>query len=262
MKFDAKKIGADIAFKGTEIAVSLNDMALYDGSAKAKVTLDSGTNAMRVKLSLSNVQVEPLMTALSGASKLQGAATVAVEMTGKNGEQAAMMRSLNGEASLKMADGAIKGINVASFLRDLKRGFVMGNSTAEKTDFTELTASLKIANGVATNDDLAMKSPILRLAGKGTIDLAARTINYRAEPTIVGTIQGQGGRDDAKGIAVPLLITGPWSAISVMPDMAGVLQESLKNPEALKQNLKNAKDLLGDVNSPKDIGKALLGGGK
>lgn len=263
VKFDATKISADIAMKGTATHVTLNTLALYDGAAKAAVKLDTKTNAMELKADLSGIQVEPLMIALSGASKLQGAATVAIDVKGKNGEQAAMMRSLNGTASLKMADGAIKGINVASFLRDLKRGFVMGQSSTEKTDFTELTASLKIANGVATNDDLAMKSPILRLAGKGSLDLAARTINYRAEPTIVGTLKGQGGKDmKGKGFEVPLLITGPWSAVQVNPDVAGLVNEAIKNPEALQQNIKDIGDSIGKFNSPKDIGGALFGGKK
>lgn len=264
VKFDAKDISADIAMKGANTAVTLNQMALYEGNAKAEVSLDDQSNALALKANLDGVQVDPLMTALTGASKLTGAATVALDITGKNGEQAAMMRSLNGTASLKLNDGAVKGINVASFLRDLKQGFVMGNSTTEKTDFTELTASLKIVNGVASNEDLLMKSPVLRLTGKGSLDLAARTIDYRAVPSIVGTLKGQGGKDtlSSGGVDIPLLITGPWSAVSVSPDMRGVVQDAIKNPKALQQNLKDIGGAIGKFNSPKDIGGALFGGKK
>lgn len=262
VKFDAKDINADITMKGAKTQVNLSRMALYDGKAQADVTLDTRTNAMALKLNLDGIQIEPLMIALTGASKLSGAASVNVDVTGKNGEQSVMMRSLNGMTSLKINDGAVKGINIASFLRDAKRGFILGNSTTEKTDFTELTAGLKITNGIAINEDLLMKSPILRLTGKGSLDLAAKTINYRAVPEIVGSLKGQGGKDKlGTGLAVPLLISGPWNAISVNPDVAGLVNEAINNPEALKQNIKDIGETMRKFNSPKDL-KNLLGGNK
>jgi AsmA protein len=114
--------------------------------------------------------------------------------------------------------------------------------------------------GVVSNKDLSMKSPVLRLAGSGSISLPARTINYRAVPTLVSSLQGQGAKDKSTGLNVPLLITGPWSAISITPDLEGILTNALTNPEALKENIKGVKEGLKDFNSPKDIGKALLGG--
>lgn len=258
VKFDAKDIDADIAMHGADTKVNLTHMALYEGTAKANVALNTKTNTMALKLDLDRIQMDPLMTALTGESKLAGAASVTLDVKGKNGEQAAMMRSLNGAAKLNIADGAIKGINVASFLRDAKRGFVMSNSTTEKTDFSEMTASLNIVNGVASNDDLLMKSPILRLTGKGSLDLAARTINYRAVPSIVGTLKGQGGKDKLSGggLGIPLIISGPWSAVSVMPDLAGIVGgivtapiDAVKNlkdaPAALEQNIKGLGGLFG-----------------
>ena len=44
-------------------------------------------------------------------------------------------------------------------------------SQTEKTDFSELSASFRIADGVARSNDLDMKSPFLRLGGDGAIDI-------------------------------------------------------------------------------------------
>jgi AsmA protein len=111
-----------------------------------------------------------------------------------------------------------------------------------------------------TNNDLSMKSPVLRVAGKGTVSLPPKTVNYRLEPTIVGSLKGQGDTKDARtGLTIPLVIAGPWANPSITPDVVGMLQDGLKNPEALKQNLKDITGQLKDFNSPKDIGKALLG---
>jgi AsmA protein len=263
-KVQVADIAASIALNGGKLNVTLGNASLYGGVAKGTVGLDgSGAGAgFATNLTLTKIDIEALMTAMSGASKLKGTATLGLNINGHGASQRAIVSSLGGNGSMKINDGAIKGINIASFLRDAKKGFIFGDGSTESTDFTEMTATFKIAQGIVSNDDLSMKSPVLRLAGKGTISLPPRTINYRAVPTLVGTLQGQGGKDGLAGLDVPLLITGPWSKISVTPDLAGALDSALKNPEALKQNIKGIKDTIGDLNSPKDIGKALLGIGK
>ena len=82
-----------------------------------------------------------------------------------------MKKALNGNASINLADGAIKGIDIAGTVRDvksklnvLKSGSNVDSDQSKKTDFSELTGTFNIKNGVAHNDDLTMKAPILRLA--------------------------------------------------------------------------------------------------
>ncbi|MFZ4540436.1 MAG: AsmA family protein [Rickettsiales bacterium] len=262
-KLQLTNIDSTIKMDNGTLNLALANLSLYGGAAKGTVTLDGSSAAagLGTNLTLSKVDIENLMTALSGASKIKGIATVSVNVNGRGTSQKALIGSLNGNGTMKINDGAIKGINVASFLRDAKKGFILGDSSTQSTDFTELTASYKIAQGIVSNDDLSMKSPVLRLAGSGTINLPARTINYRAVPTLVSSLKGQGG-EAATGLDIPLIITGPWSAISITPDVSGMLTNALKDPAALKENLKGIKDSIGDFNSPKDIGKALLGGKK
>lgn len=240
---EVSNIAADVVMGGGVMKLALGNASLYSGTAKGSVNLDgSGPGiGLGTNLTLSGVQIEPLMVAVSGASRLQGTATLGLNVTGHGASQRAIVSSLGGSGTMRINDGAIKGINVASFLRDAKKGFVMGEKTTESTDFTELTATYKIVQGIVSNDDLAMKSPVLRLSGKGTISLPARTIHYRAVPSVVGTLKGQGGKDKLSGggVDIPLLITGPWSAISVTPDVAGLLQDAIRNPDALKQNIED-----------------------
>ena len=87
--------------------------------------------------------------------------------------------------------------------------------------------SFNIKNGVAHNDDLAMKAPILRLAkgdSKGDIDIGNEKINYTAKPTIVKSLKGQGGKelDDLDGIAIPIKISGTFAAPKYGMDFAAV----------------------------------------
>ena len=261
-KIEVTDIASNLQLTNGIMKLTLNNASLYSGKAQGTVAVDGSASAIRLgtNLNLVNIQIDPLMTALSGASRLDGKTNLKLVVNGQGASQRAIVNTLAGNASLQVLDGALKGINIASFLRDAKKGF-LGSSSNEKTDFSELSATFQIAQGIVTNNDLSMKSPVLRVGGKGTISLPPKTVNYRLEPTLVASLKGQGGKEKA-GLTIPLVIAGPWSNPSITPDVAGMLQDSLQNPEALKENLKDIKGQLKNLNSPKDIGKALLGDGK
>src|SRR5256885_3952956 len=108
-----------------------------------------------------------------------------------------MKKGVSGGASLALRDSSLKGVNLAELLRKARslRGSnppaEQAATPAERTDFTELGASFVIRNGVAHNDDLSAKSPLLRLAGSGDIDIGGNSIAYLIKPSVVATSRGQ-----------------------------------------------------------------------
>jgi len=130
-----------------------------------------------------------------------------------------MRRSLGGGASLALRDGAVHGINIVQRLRDVKSALSGGStqiqaaSSADKTDFSELTASFSIKNGVATNNDLQAKAPLLRASGAGIIDIGAGALDYTVQASVVGTLAGQGGSELANlnGVTIPVRLSGPFT---------------------------------------------------
>src|SRR5690606_22299486 len=104
----------------------------------------------------------------------------------------------------------------------------------------ELTATFEVANGVARNEDLAMKSPLLRVDGAGDIDIGEDRLDYRLKASLVATTKGQGGRDvaDLAGITVPVQLTGSLDAPQWSIDfasMASDLAEKRLKDEILKR---------------------------
>lgn len=241
--------------------LNVNDIAtnLYDGTAEGGLKA-SADGAVAASLVIKGVQIEPLMTALSGKSRLAGTTNLSLSVTGSGKSQHAIISSLGGSANLRVEDGAILGVNLGKFLRDAKQGFLFSSGTSERTDFAELTASFAIASGIVSNSDLYMKAPLLRLGGKGTISMPPKTIDYTLMPKIAATSQGQGGKDDKAGIAIPLRITGGWANPSITPDVGAALEENLKNPEAIKENIKGISDSVKQLNSKDDLKKALSDG--
>ena len=124
-----------------------------------------------------------------------------------------------------------------------------------------MTGSFKIANGVAHNDDLAMKSPFIRLGGAGDIDVGAGQMNYLAKATVVASGEGQGGKDlgDLKGLTVPVRLSGPFEALSYKIEFGAMLEDATKaKVEEKKQEIKTkAEEAVKD--KAKDLFKGLLG---
>lgn len=245
-KFKLGATQAHTSLNGGKLALLIKQAQLYNGSMNGTVRASSAGIGADMKMNA--IDIDALMTALSGKSRLQGKTNLALNLNATGNSQREWVNNLNGNGAIKVVDGALKGINIGSFLRNAKQGNFF-KSDSESTDFSDLNATFTIASGVLENKDLSMKSPALRLGGSGTVNLPAKTLNYKLMPTIAETSKGQGGKDAVAGLTIPLVITGPWSNPSVTPDLGGMLQEGLKNPDAIKQLIEN----------PKDIGDVLLG---
>jgi len=160
-----------------------------------------------------------------------------LDVTSRGNTVSMLKKTLDGTAALKLADGALKGIDIAGSIRGAKArlGALRGEQTQaadskQRTDFSELTATFRIANGVARNNDLDMKSPLLRVGGEGEINIGADSLNYLVKATIVGTTRGQGGREseELKGITVPVRIAGSLSAPSYKLDFGKAATDTAK----------------------------------
>jgi AsmA protein len=149
-----------------------------------------------------------------------------------------LKKALNGSMSLNLADGAIRGINVAKKIRDAKSSLGSSTSSAnkeEKTDFSELKASFNIHQGVAHNEDLSLKSPLIRLGGIGDINVGNDSMNYLAKATIARTLEGQGGKDQVGGLTIPLRISGAFTDLKYNLDFSSMLSDNTKQQIAAKK---------------------------
>jgi AsmA protein len=236
------------------LVADLKELELYDGQGKAKVTVDGRGEVPAVKKSftLAGISAEPLLTDAADFDRLSGTGQfeIAVETRGKS--ERAMVQALNGTGAVKFVDGAIKGVNLAAMARNVKAAFTAGGAgEAQKTDFAELSGTFRIDKGILRNDDLKLLNPLIRLAGAGTSDLPKRRLDYRLEPKVVGTLQGQGAAGEAKGVMVPVVVKGPWHDLSYRPDLAGLVGDVAKDPA---KALKGAKETLEGLTKPPEEG--------
>jgi len=233
---NVKTENVDIGLKADGGIATLSPFSanLYQGSMNGTLKVDArATPNIAFKQSMKGVSVGPLMVDVIHNDMLSGTGTVTVDVTTQGNTVSALKKSLSGNSSLNLADGALKGVDIAGSIRELKNKVnILGKKDAsadktKKTDFSELTATFDIKNGVAHNEDLAMKAPVLRLAkgdSKGDIDIGNEKINYLAKPTIVKSLKGQGGADldSLSGLSIPVKITGTFSDPKYGMDFAAI----------------------------------------
>jgi AsmA protein len=245
---------------------------LYQGSVKGSATVNANNNQVAVKQNLAGVQIGPLLRDAADQDLLEGRGDVILDLTTAGNSVPAFKKALNGTAALNLKDGELKGINLAQSLRNAKAMFTGGTrdseqaaAAGEKTDFSDLSASFVIRDGVAHNDDLLVKSPFLRLTGAGDINIAQGSLNYLAKAAVVATSSGQGGKElgDLKGLSVPVRVSGPFAALKYKLEYGSAFSDSAKQQfeekkeqlkdkleEQLKARLQGAKKPAGEAAAP------------
>lgn len=260
MNLKATQVRAGVRASGGRVSLAPLSAELYQGRLTGSASV-AATQPARVGLqqTLEAIAIGPLLKDFTGNDALQGRGDVTLDVSTAGATVGAMMKSLAGTARLTLKDGTVRGINVAQTLRrarTLARGTGSGaapkdrnaEGTAAKgevTDFTELGASFRIAQGVAHNDDLALKSPLLRVGGSGDIDLGASRLDYTVKATVVATLEGQGGAElqALRGQTVPVKLYGPFDAIAWRIDFGAMVKEAAQakideKKEALKEDVK------------------------
>jgi AsmA protein len=222
----------------------------WGGQLAATAFADARASRVAIKGSAQGVNVNALVKDVAAKDWIEGNGRVAWDLDTAGRSVAEMKSRLKGTASLQVRDGAIKGINLAKTLRQAKATLAGKQDAAvrsvptEKTDFSELSATFQIADGVARSRDLDVKSPLLRLTGEGAIDIAHGRFDYLLRTTVVATTKGQDAADlgALKGVTVPVRLLGPfeapdwkveWSAVA-----ASVVTQTVKDKLAEKLGLK------------------------
>jgi len=213
---------------------------LYQGSYSGSAQLDARGETPKYTLDdkLTNIQAGPLLKDLMDKDLISGTGNIRSKLTTAGQTPDEMTKALNGRIDLSFTDGQIKGFNLGQMVREakakLKKRPPPPKDEVKGTDFTELSATLKIRNGIVYNDDLSTKAPFVRIEGKGKADLVNQQLDYLVTAAIVKSATGAGGAglEDLRGLPIPVRITSSFSAPKI----------DLQYDEILKAQAKEALD--------------------
>jgi AsmA protein len=235
----------DVSLKMTSNGkgVRLNPISarFYDGQYKGDIKIDASGDRpiLTANEQIAGVRAEGVLQDLTGSASLEGQGDFNVKIRTDLTNSKTTTENLSGNFGLSFLDGAIVGINIAETIRSANAALgkqadnTAGSVQDPKTDFSELTMTGVIEQGVIKSDDLMMSSPLLRVTGKGTVNLVNESIDYKVKPVLVGSLEGQGGQglDQLKGVPIPVKLTGnmyePDISVDILAAVTGAQKDAL-----------------------------------
>lgn len=205
-----------VHLKDTRLTADLTQLTLYKGSGQGKVMVDGSgaVPAIQETFALKGVDMQPLLHDAANVNLLAGNGSLDMAIDGHGRSQRDIISSLAGKGSLHLDKGKLEGVNIIGIMKNAAKALSMGLvGSGNDTDFSTLSGTYTITNGVLKNNDLQLVSSELPMTGAGTIDLPQRQVDYRLTPKVAGAL------------AVPVLITGPWDHLSYRPDIGAMLQQ-------------------------------------
>lgn len=263
-KYQLNQVALILAAQGGQIALKQFDFNAFGGSVQTHAALDVRSTVPDWQLGLvsKNMALQPALAAAIGEERVSGVGDINFDGRAQGASLNKLKASLDGKMNFALKNGKIKGIDLGYMLRAAQarlQGVTTPVPAEESTDFSTMTASALIANGVAHNDDLQAASPLFRVTGAGDVDLARETINYVLNAIIVNTATGQEGKalDKLKQLTVPIKITGTFAKPKFGIDMQAVLKDQAKQKVENKINQELDKRLGTGAEPVKNLLKGL-----
>jgi len=207
-------------------------MDLYDGHFQGSFQINARGQQPKYRVSeeLNGVQLGKLMTDYIGEDRVSGEMAAKLAITTRGEWLSELKKNSNGAMSIALKDGALKGFNLRYSIDKAKaklRKKPEPPKQVQSTDFSSLSLSGKIRKGIFSSDDLNLQAPLLRVGGEGKANLNDNTVDYLVNAKLVGTVAGQGGsgKDELKGLLIPVAIKGPFES----PDIDVQLDKMLKD---------------------------------
>ena len=264
-------------FSDLELGVNAKDGRLrlhplaasfYDGGYSGDVRIDASQAVPFISANerIADVNLGAMMKALFDVDNVTGTINGQFRLQGAGPTLSVIRQDLDGTMSFELADGAWEGTDVWHQLRTARALFRQEPppepTLPARTEFTSVSATGQVQDGVFSNNDFFAELPFLQLNGGGTVDLNSTEVNYALNVRVLERPEFMAGATEAEvadftETVVPLKITGLLSAPSVRPDLEGIFrarveQELDKQKDELRDRL--LEKLLGEQESPPESG--------
>lgn len=225
---------APFKIDGPQLTFQPTTFSLYGGSHRGTVSIaiDGRTPRWAANSQVSRLDVGSFLDALGGAdTRLDGTAQLDASVGGPLG--GALDTTMAGRAHIVVADGVVHQFPL---LAAINRALRLAEGDSRDTRFERLSATLAIANGRATTNDLVLDARDVRVTAAGTIGFD-RTLNLRGRATMsaertaaaIASVRelSRLGRDGR--IELPLTISGTLDDPAFGVDVKGAIATGVKD---------------------------------
>jgi len=203
-------------------------------------------------LNIQKIKAGKLLNDFIGKDKLKGVTTITASFNTTGIKLSQLKQNLSGKLKFNLTDGTLKGYDLDHQKKVLdakiKRQPIPVAPVPEETKIANLSASAIIKKGILTNKDLRASTPLARIIGAGSIDLAREKINYVASVKFTSSTKINPSTSFEKMNSLPLdvRINGTFDKPSIKVDFQKTLN-ALLNRELKKQERKIKSKIKKDV---------------
>jgi len=250
------------------MTADIPQIAFYKGGGSGKLVVNAAraTPSIAGDFKMASVDANPFTIDLMKMDRVLGLGGFTLTFNATGSSQKAIMESLDGKGGFNLADGALKGINIAKIAAAVTKLYEGGltNPAAissaiaearrpdERTDFSTFLTTFTIVNGQMQAPTISMEGPYLTMTGVGRVNLPGQSMDIRLLPRASTSADGKEGRK----IAIPIKVGGTFSQPTIGVDVESLVRGRAE--QTLRGLLDGAlKPKEGDANDP---GKALLEG--
>jgi AsmA protein len=208
---------------------------LYGGQYSGDIGIDMRPALPRLTMDehMSGIDIAKLMKEYANSERLSGRGSLDVKLAASGRSGDALLKTLTGTLSTNLANGAVEGIDIwyaiAQAQSLIQKRQLASVSNNRRTAFETFKASANVVNGVATTNDLAIASQLLRITGSGSTNLVTQALDYSVSTTVLKTPPGADeGTAQLARATIPVKITGTFADPKVRPDLAGMARERVK----------------------------------
>lgn len=251
------------------MTADIPQIGFYKGGGSGKLVVDAAraTPSIAGDFKMASVDANPFTIDLMKMDRVLGLGGFTLTFNATGSSQKAIMESLDGKGGFDLADGALKGINIAKIAASVTKLYEGGLTNPagitaaiaearrpdERTDFSKFLTTFTIVDGQMQAPNILLEGPYLTMTGVGKVNLPGQAVDIRLLPRASTSADGKEGRK----VAIPVKISGTFSQPTVGVDIEALVRGRAEQ---------TVRGLLDGALKPKtggeesDPGKALLDG--
>lgn len=238
---------------------------IFGGSTAGLISLNFARSAptYRIRQKMSGIATDQMLRTLTGDAKLNGTATLNIDINASGKSSASIKQSLSGGISFNISNGAVYGTDIDHKVDQAIAKISEQNkqlSDRGYTPFTRLSGTASFSQGNCSTPNLELLTPTLKINAKGNYNLLSNNIDYQLtcrllQPHPIKTeIRGTKINADLSNYDIPTKVGCTLQAPCVSVDLGGVLKilavESAKaaaKTAIKKEILKHVDENVGNV---------------
>ncbi len=232
--------------KGGRVELNPVQSDFYQGKLNLSTLVDvtRATPKINFQQNFEKIDLGKLLLDTTGTQEFTGNATINSTFNTAGNDKNSLIKNSNGKGKFVISNGYIKKLDILNTIRTaqlLLKGQPAATKQQEKnTAFTELKGSFVVKNGVAKNNDLYAKTPLMEVTGKGYADLPKEYLDYTLQVKVLNSlrIEKKSGGADFRGKVIPYTIKGKFNELNQKADLQQMIKQQLESGIKKKVNEK------------------------